>query len=96
MNALVDCECGLCSLSLSLSLFLSLPLPPISPSLSRAQDRLEQVLSKVPKEQHTCVDVPGEGVMDIKMRVFVTNSEDAKAVNDYIRIHEKQVSSIAL
>jgi hypothetical protein len=49
------------------------------------------VLSKVPKEQHTCVDVPGEGVMDIKMRVFVTNSEDAKAVNDYIRIHEKQV-----
>ena len=49
------------------------------------------MLSKVPKEQHTCVDVPGEGVMDIKMRVFVTNSEDAKAVNDYIRIHEKQV-----
>jgi hypothetical protein len=54
------------------------------------------VLNKVPKEQHTCVDVPGEGVMDIKMRVFVTNSEDAKAVNDYIRIHEQQVRSIAV
>ena len=75
---------------LSLSLSFPPPLPPPL-SLSCAQDRLEQVLSKVPKEQHTCVDVPGEGVMDIKMRVFVTNSEDAKAVNDYIRIHEKQV-----
>ena len=37
------------------------------------------------------MEVPGEGVMDMKMRVFVTNSEDAKAVNDYIRTHEKQV-----
>ena len=49
------------------------------------------MLSKIPKEQHTCVEVHGEGVIDIKMRVFVTNSEDAKAVSDYIRTHEKQV-----
>jgi hypothetical protein len=29
--------------------------------------------------------------MDLKMRVFVVNSEDAKAVGDYIKGHEDQV-----
>ena len=58
---------------------------------SKLKDRLVQVLSKIPKEQHTCVEVQGEGVVDIKLRVFVTNSEDAKAVGDYIRTHDKQV-----
>ena len=55
--------------------------------------RPEQVLCKIPKEQHTCVEVQGE-VIDIKMRIFVTNSEDAKAVSDYIRTHEKQVPTL--
>ena len=57
---------------------------------SKLRDRLEQVLSKIPKEQDTCVEVEGD-VIDLKMRVFVSNSEDAKAVNDYIRTHENQV-----
>mmetsp|Transcript_39232 Transcript_39232/g.123746 ORF Transcript_39232/g.123746 Transcript_39232/m.123746 type:complete len:412 (-) Transcript_39232:86-1321(-) len=58
---------------------------------AKARERLETVLSKIPKEQHTCVEIQGEGITDIKMRVFVANSEDAKAVNDYIQSHEKQV-----
>eukprot|EP00960_Hanusia_phi_P051457 760816-Hanusia_phi.AAC.3 len=57
----------------------------------KARERLEMVLSKIPKEQHTCVEIQGEGVADIKMRVFVANSEDAKAVSDYIQTHEKQL-----
>ena len=57
--------------------------------------RLGQVLSKIPKEQHTCVEVQGE-VIDIKMRIFVSNSEDAKAVMDYIRTHEKQVMTLSV
>ena len=40
---------------------------------------------------HTHTQVPGQGMLDIKMRVFVANSEDAKAVSEYIKSHADQV-----
>ena len=69
--------------------------PKPKPNSAVNAKRLGQVLSKIPKEQHTCVEVQGE-VIDIKMRIFVTNSEDAKAVMDYIRTHEKQVRTLSV
>lgn len=35
--------------------------------------------------------VKGGGTVDLKMRVFVVNSEDAKAVAEYIKAHMDQV-----
>jgi hypothetical protein len=52
---------------------------------------LEQVRRKVSKEQNTVVQVSSEGVMDLKMRVFVANSVEAKAVWEYISSHSTQV-----
>ena len=52
---------------------------------------LEQVRRKVSKEQNTVVQVSNEGSMDLKMRVFVANSVEAKAVWDYISSHPNQV-----
>jgi hypothetical protein len=48
------------------------------------------IISKIPKEQNTTVDL-SEGTLELKMRVFVSNSEDAKAVSDYIHTHSSQV-----
>ncbi len=48
------------------------------------------IISKIPKEQNTTVDL-SEGTLELKMRVFVSNSEDAKAVSDYIQSHSTQV-----
>ena len=41
---------------------------------------LEQVRRKVSKEQNTVVQMDNEGPVDLKMRVFVANSIEAKAV----------------
>lgn len=52
---------------------------------------LEQVRRKVSKEQNTVVQMSVEGAVDLKMRVFVANSVEAKAVWDYISAHPHQV-----
>lgn len=57
----------------------------------KAADRLSQIVKKVPKEQNTSVDVMDGKTIDLKMRVFVVNSEDAKAVGEYISTHIDQV-----
>jgi hypothetical protein len=51
---------------------------------------LEQVRGKVSKEQKTVVQIANEGPVDLKMRVFVANSIEAKAVWDYISAHPHQ------
>jgi len=59
----------------------------------KKQDILEQVVRNVSKEQNTIVNVPGEGTtLHLKMRVFVENSIEAKAVGDYIASHPNQAS----
>lgn len=50
------------------------------------------IVSKIPKEQNTTVEL-AEGTLELKMRVFVSNSEDAKAVSEYMQTHESQIPS---
>ena len=57
----------------------------------RAQQALVLRARKVPKEQNTSVEVCEGNTIDLKMRVFVVNSEDAKAVGDYINAHLEQL-----
>ena len=45
---------------------------------AKVQERLQQIIRKVPKEQNTSVEVCEGVTIDLKMRVFVVNSEDAK------------------
>ena len=52
-------------------------------------DVLQQVITKVSKEQNTSVTLHG-CTMDIKMRVFVCNSVEARAVGEYITAHKDQ------
>jgi len=52
-------------------------------------DVLQQVITKVSKEQNTTVTLHGCS-MDIKMRVFVCNSVEARAVGEYITMHKDQ------
>lgn len=59
---------------------------------SKMRTTLEQVQRKVSKEQNTIVQVPSEGgVVDLKMRVFATNSPEASAIKEYIAMHANQV-----
>ena len=59
----------------------------------KKQDILEQVVRNVSKEQNTVVHIPSEGMnMHLKLRVFVENSIEAKAVVDYIAAHPNQAS----
>ena len=77
-------------------------LDPSTPS--RVLERLQQASSKVPKEQIIRIPlrdkVAGKGAsekskeskeVEVKLRVFVANSEDAKAVQGYIASHDEQV-----
>jgi len=57
----------------------------------KVQERLAQIVRKVPKEQNTSVEVSEGCTIDLKMRVFVVNSEDAKAVGEYINSHMDQL-----
>jgi hypothetical protein len=56
----------------------------------KSRDRLAQIIRKVPKEQNTSVEVAEGHTIDLKMRVFVVNSEDAKAVGEYMASHMSQ------
>jgi hypothetical protein len=58
----------------------------------KAKERLSLIVSKIPKEQNTSVELK-EGTLDLKMRVFVAGSEDAKAVSEYIQTHSNQTPS---
>jgi len=58
----------------------------------KAKERLNLIVSKIPKEQNTSVELK-EGTQDLKMRVFVAGSEDAKAVSEYIQTHSNQTPS---
>ena len=76
-------------------------LDPSTPS--RVLERLQQASSKVPKEQiiriplrdkvavQGAIEKSKEGKVELKLRVFVANSEDAKAVQGYIASHDEQV-----
>lgn len=52
--------------------------------------RLQQVMSKVPKEHHLTVDLPNVPSLAVRMRLFVVNSEDAKAASAYMAAHPEQ------
>jgi len=58
----------------------------------KVAERLSLIVRKVPKEQNTSVEISdGTGTVPLQMRVFVVNSEDAKAVGEYINSHLNQV-----
>lgn len=77
----------------------------------KSRERLESILSKIPKEQQTSIECGG-GLVPLKLRgitylfvffrlelivivtVFVANSEDAKAVGDYVKDHSAVVVSM--
>jgi hypothetical protein len=63
-----------------------------SPQPPKLVSILNQVRAKVSKDQNTTVLV-GSEPLDVKMRVFVSNSVEAKAVSDYIAEHPQQVLS---
>jgi len=52
--------------------------------------RLRQLTNRVPKEHHCTIDLPGEGNIVLKMRLFVANSEDAKAAREYVSANQTQ------
>ena len=59
---------------------------------NKVAERLGLIVRKVPKEQNTSVEIAdAAGTVPLQMRVFVVNSEDAKAVGDYINGHMDQV-----
>ena len=63
----------------------------------RTRERMEAILTKIPKEQLTTVElVAGSGQVPLKLRVFVAKSEDARAVSDYIKDHPLQVRVCAI
>jgi hypothetical protein len=62
---------------------------------SKSFERLETLCAKVPKDQIIAVDLPASGrtvseQVNLKLRLFVSRSEDAKAVQGYINAHSKQ------
>jgi hypothetical protein len=68
----------------------------IAEGARKRKDLLEQVVRNVSKEQNTVVYVPKDGTtMHLKMRVFVENSIEAKAVIDYIASQPSQACPCA-
>jgi hypothetical protein len=70
-------------------------LIPGSSLCSKSFERLETLCAKVPKDQVIAVDFPASGrtvpeQVNLKLRLFVSRSEDAKAVQSYINAHAKQ------
>ncbi len=62
---------------------------------TKSFERLEALCSKVPKDQVIAVEFPASGrtvseQVNLKLRLFVSRSEDAKAVQSYITAHSKQ------
>ena len=54
-------------------------------------NRLKQLMNKVPKEHHCSIDLPKHGSVPLRLRLFVTNSEDAKAAREYVSSNQGQV-----
>jgi len=54
-------------------------------------NRLKQLISKVPKEHHCSIDLPKHGNVPLRLRLFVANSEDAKAAREYVSSNHGQV-----
>jgi hypothetical protein len=61
--------------------------PTTQPKLLR---RLKQMITKVPKEHHCTVELPSDGPAALKMRLFVADSEDAKAAREYVQANAEQ------
>jgi len=65
-----------------------IPSPPETPpgaAVVRYVERLKGLIEKIPRDQCFCVEVPGEGRVDLKLRIFVSSSEDSRAIDQYIR-----------
>lgn len=60
------------------------------PIAQKTWDVLQQVVTKVSKEQNTTVTLHGT-TLEFKMRVFVCNSVEARAVGEYITTHSNQM-----
>ena len=50
----------------------------------KARELLVQIIRKVSKEQNTVVTVLNEGTINIQLRVFASNSVEARALRDYV------------
>ena len=63
---------------------------PVRNTQPKLLNRLNQLMKKVPKEHHCTVDLPQHGCVQLKLRLFVTNSEDAKAAREYVSSNQGQ------
>ena len=66
-----------------------------SNACSKNFERLETLCTKIPKDQVIPIEFPATGRaapehVEVKLRLFVSRSEDAKAVQNYIGAHSKQ------
>lgn len=53
-------------------------------------ERLKGLIDKIPRDQCFAIDVAGVGRVDLKLRIFVSNSEDSRAIDHYIRANPTQ------
>lgn len=56
----------------------------------KSLDILEQIIKKVSREQNVIVTVFNEGNVNIHLRVFASNSQEARAVRDYVEANPNQ------
>lgn len=63
---------------------------PVKNTQPKLLNRLNQLIKKVPKEHNCTVELPEDGLQPLKLRLFVTNSEDAKAAREYVSSNQEQ------
>lgn len=68
------------------------PLVPQTPV--KAANILEQLRRKTAKEQTMTVHMREEGPLEMRLRIFVSNSTEAQTVNDYVAANPQQVPSM--
>jgi hypothetical protein len=68
------------------------PLVPQTPV--KAANVLEQLRRKTAKEQTMTVHMKDEGPLEMRLRIFVSNSIEAQTVNEYVAANPQQVPSL--
>ena len=54
-------------------------------------ERCKGMVEKIPREQCITVDLPGEGLTELKLRVYIAGSDDAKMVETYAHLNPDQI-----
>ena len=54
-------------------------------------ERCKGMVEKIPREQCITVELPGEGLTELKLRVYIAGSDDAKLVETYAHLNPDQI-----